>query len=85
MATYSSILAWRITMDRGAWQPIIHGVTKSWTRLKGLGTHSCAMSVTRGIRDHKGAILSTVMLVVCKEDRKSQQRQPQSPGVLLSI
>ena len=34
MATHSSILAWRIPMDRGAWEAkIIHGVTKSWTRL----------------------------------------------------
>ena len=31
MATHSSILAWRIPMDRGAWQAIVHGVTKSWT------------------------------------------------------
>ena len=29
MATYSSILAWRIPMDRGAWWTIVHGVTKS--------------------------------------------------------
>ena len=26
-ATHSSILAWRIPMDRGAWQAIVHGVT----------------------------------------------------------
>ena len=31
MATHSSILAWRIPMDRGAWQATVHGVTKSWT------------------------------------------------------
>ena len=31
MATHSSILAWRIPMDRGAWRAIVHGVTKSWT------------------------------------------------------
>ena len=31
MATHSSILAWRIPMDRGAWQPTVHGVAKSWT------------------------------------------------------
>ena len=30
MATYSNILAWTISMDRGAWQATIHGVTKSW-------------------------------------------------------
>ena len=33
MATYSSILAWRIPMDTGAWQATVHGVTKSWTCL----------------------------------------------------
>ena len=31
MATYSSILAWRIPMDRGAWWVILHGVAKSQT------------------------------------------------------
>ena len=33
MATHSSVLAWRIPMDRGAWWAIVHGVTKSQTRL----------------------------------------------------
>ena len=33
MATQSSILAWRIPMDRGAWQAVVHGVTKSRTQL----------------------------------------------------
>ena len=33
MATHSSILAWRIPMDRGAWWAEVHGVTKSRTRL----------------------------------------------------
>ena len=33
MATHSSILAWRIPMDRGAWQATVHGVTKSQTQL----------------------------------------------------
>ena len=31
MATHSSIPAWRIPMDRGAWRATVHGVTKSWT------------------------------------------------------
>ena len=31
MATHSSILAWRIPVDRGAWQATVHGVAKSWT------------------------------------------------------
>ena len=33
IATHSSILVWRIPMDRGAWQATVHGVTKSQTRL----------------------------------------------------
>ena len=31
MATHSSILAWRIPLDRGAWWATVHGVTKCWT------------------------------------------------------
>ena len=37
MATPSSILAWRIPMDRGAWRATI---TKSRTQLRQLGTHT---------------------------------------------
>ena len=33
MATHSSILPWRILMDRGAWWATVCGVSKSWTRL----------------------------------------------------
>ena len=33
MATHSSILDWRIPMDRGTWQTRVHGVVKSWTWL----------------------------------------------------
>ena len=33
MATHSSILAWRIPMDRGARRATVCGVTKSQTRL----------------------------------------------------
>ena len=39
MATHSSILAWRIPMDREAWRATVHGVTKSRTGLKWLSTH----------------------------------------------
>ena len=31
MATHSSILAWGIPLDRGAWWATVHGVAKSWT------------------------------------------------------
>ena len=33
MVTHSSILAWRIPMDRGSWRATVHGVAKSRTRL----------------------------------------------------
>jgi len=32
-ATHSSILAWRIPTDKGAWRATVHRVTKSRTRL----------------------------------------------------
>ena len=31
IATYSSILAWRIPMDREAWWATIHRIAKNWT------------------------------------------------------
>ena len=34
MAPHASILAWRIPMDRGAWQAAVHGVIKNWTQLR---------------------------------------------------
>ena len=33
MTTHSSILAWRIPLDRGAWRGAVHRVPKSQTRL----------------------------------------------------
>ena len=33
MATHSSILAWRVPMDRGAWWATVQGVTKGQTQL----------------------------------------------------
>ena len=39
MATHSSILAWRIPMDRGTWWATVHGVTKSQTRLSNTAQH----------------------------------------------
>ena len=31
MATHTSILAWRIPMDRGDWQATVHGVRHDWS------------------------------------------------------
>ena len=33
IATHSSILSWRIPMDRGVWWTAVHGVTKNQTQL----------------------------------------------------
>ena len=33
MGTHSSVLAWRIPMDRGAWWTTVHGAAKSQTHL----------------------------------------------------
>ena len=33
------------SMDRGAWWAIVHGVAKSWTRLKQLSTHESVTSI----------------------------------------
>ena len=46
MATHSSILAWRIPMDRRAWQTPVHRVAKSRIRLKRLSMHSCSVDMT---------------------------------------
>ena len=32
-------------MDRGAWQATVHGVAKSWTRLKPLSMHALTLSI----------------------------------------
>ena len=41
MATHSSILAWRIPMNRGAWWATLHGVAKSQIK------HSTAFKYSR--------------------------------------
>ena len=40
IATHSSILAWRIPMDRGAWRATIHGVAKNQIQLSNSAQHS---------------------------------------------
>ena len=56
MATHSSILAWRISVDRGAWQATVHGVTKSCAGLKPLGSHACKEDSEMKKRRHGHAI-----------------------------
>ena len=40
MATHSNILAWSITMDRGAWRAAVHGVTKESDTTEQLSMHT---------------------------------------------
>ena len=62
MATHSSILAWRIPMDRTAWWATVHGVTKSRTRLSNSAhrsryvTHSEITGLKRFLFKNKGKI-----------------------------
>ena len=35
MATHSGIIAWRVSLDRGAWWTTVDGVAKSQTQLSG--------------------------------------------------
>ena len=44
-AIHSSILAWRIPMNRGVWWATDHGVTKSQTRLSNF--HSLTLCMVR--------------------------------------
>ena len=37
---HSSILAWEISIDRGAWQARVQGVSRSRARMKQLSTHA---------------------------------------------
>ena len=39
-ATHSSILAWKRSMDRGAWRATVHGVTQSQIGLSAHTTHT---------------------------------------------
>ena len=45
MATHSSILAWRIPLDRAAWQASVHGVAKSQTQLSDSVQHSIQLQM----------------------------------------
>ena len=63
MATHSSILVWKIPMDRGAWRATVHSETKNQTWPKQLSMHarhrdhSCCAKC--GIFDIKCGILAT--------------------------
>ena len=43
MTTHTSILAWRIPMERGAWRTTVHGVTKELDMTEHMSMHSPSM------------------------------------------
>ena len=57
MASHSSILAWRIPMDRGAWQATGHGTAKNWTQLSNQAQHSTNKSYIYKLKDSLGLLL----------------------------
>ena len=62
--THSSILAWRIPMDRGAWWATVHKVTKSQTRLKLLSTHTHDKSKCLLQKNHFYSISSLLLCLL---------------------
>ena len=65
MATHSSNLAWRIPMDRGAWQAIVHGVTES-DMIEQLSTaHMKAQSIPVAKKSVSPAFSKVCMCVCC--------------------
>ena len=64
MATHSSILAWRIPMDRGAWGPTVHSVAQSQTRLKQLSTHTHTVAPFLVFFKEISTLFSTVVVSV---------------------
>ena len=46
MATHSSVLAWRVPRDGGAWWEAVYGVTQSRTRLKRLSSMLCPCAMS---------------------------------------
>ena len=42
IATHSSILTWKIPMDRGSWRATVHEVKKSWIQLSNKHSRDCS-------------------------------------------
>ena len=52
MVTHSSILAWRILMDRGVWRATVHGAAKNPTGLSDLAQHNITSSRDSTLLSH---------------------------------
>ena len=62
-ATHSSILAWRISTDRGVWWTTVHSVAKSQTQLKQFSTQGNAKECSNY---HRIALISHPSKVILK-------------------
>ena len=56
MATHSRILAWRIPMDRRAWQATVHVVAKNWTQLSTAGLSELNYSSRSSIQEYSSEV-----------------------------
>ena len=54
MATHSSILAWRILMDRGGWRTTVYRVSKSRTWMKRFSTHAPSSNLPTSLLFERG-------------------------------
>ena len=63
MATHSSILAWSIPMDSGAWQATIHGVAKNRTWLSD-EAHTCILFIFKCSQIQKISLCSWVWVKI---------------------
>ena len=69
MATHSSILAWRIPTDRGAWQATGHKAPASQTQLTQLSAHT-----------HSTCLLARTWCLPCSGKPKPLLSHPQDSG-----
>ena len=72
VATASTILAWRIPMDRGARWATVHGL-QSWTRLS--DEHTCIYQNTEALKQHRLETLFLSSPVLLITERKAIPRE----------
>ena len=68
MATHSSILAWRIPMDRGAWWATVHGVLKESSTTKHSQKNYCCVVLTWLLTSLTPLCLKEELGFFCKEE-----------------
>ena len=89
MATHSSILAWRILMDRGTWLATTHKFIKSQTRLSNKAHRKWIISVIRNMKScydikytttlkNAPSTQKTQVWSLGREDPLRRKRQPTS-------